>query len=231
MKTNVITIWFTLNIFAANAGDTIFNTPPNIRRWNTSYMQQKFSDEFNGSSLNQNVWYVELCTTTDKDKNPLCNGEGEPNNIVVSNGTLKLTARYSPGNIDYNCWDGTHKVTDYTATQIWSRWSPNRYKYGSFEARCFMPTGNHLSYGYWLWGPGGDGYPQDGFTSEIDISEGCEWDDGSHHNMKSTFHLFQQDQEYTEISLPGDATHSYGTDYEGGWHIYKIIWNPYEVIF
>lgn len=27
MKTNVITIWFTLNIFAVNAGDTIFNSP------------------------------------------------------------------------------------------------------------------------------------------------------------------------------------------------------------
>ena len=55
MKTNAIVILFTLNVFAANAGDTIFNTSPNTRHWNTSYMQQKFSDEFNGTNLNQNV--------------------------------------------------------------------------------------------------------------------------------------------------------------------------------
>ncbi|MDX9883159.1 MAG: family 16 glycosylhydrolase [Prolixibacteraceae bacterium] len=186
-------------------------------------MQQKFSDEFNGTSLNQNVWYVELCA------NSLSNPEGEPDNIAVSNGTLKLTARYSPNNIDNNCWDGTHNVTNYTVACVWSRWYPYRFKYGNFEARCFMPAGNHFNYAYWLWGPGGDGYPQDGFTSEIDIAEGCEWEDGSHHNMKSTFHLFPQPGD--EISLPDDTSHGYGTSYEGSWRIYKILWSPYEVIF
>ena len=231
MKNDVFTILFALNAFIANAGDTIFSTPPNTRRWNTSYMQQKFSDEFNGTSLNQNVWYVELCTGSDSDGNPIYNRDGEPNNIVVSNGTLKLISRYENGNVDNNCWNGTHMVTNFTGAHIWSRWAPNRYKYGSFEARCFMPSGIHFNYAYWLWGPGGDGYPVDGFTSEIDISEGCEWiHDGSHHAMKSTFHLFPQNGG-AEIPLSDDETSSLGTVYEGSWHIYKIIWNPYEVIF
>lgn len=225
MRTNIVLMLFFLTAFIANAGDTIFNTPPNMRRWNPAYMQQKFSDDFNGTSLNQNIWCVEQC----QSRGYQANNEGEPNNIEVSNGTLKLTARYSPGNIDNNCWENTHFTSNYTTAEIGSYADPYRFKYGSFEAKCFMPKGNHYYYAYWLWGPDGGGYPYDGTTSEIDIAEGCEWTyDGSHHNMKSTFHLWAQSG---EITIPGDATTGYGTTYEGAWHIYKILWDPYEVIF
>jgi hypothetical protein len=225
MKTKITAILFLLTTIVANAGDTIFSSPPNTREWNSTYIQQKFVDEFNGTSLNTNLWDVDLC----RSRGYSGNNEGEPNNIAVSNGTLKLTARYSPGNIDNNCSENTHFVTDYTTAEIWSKWNNYRYKYGSFEALCFMPRGDHYYYAYWLWGPGGGGYPQDGFTSEIDIAEGTSWRDASHHNMKSTFHYWPQPGD--QIPLPDDASYGYGTGYEGAWHIYKIVWNPYEVIF
>lgn len=224
MKTKFIAILCFLTNFVANAGDTAFITSPVTRSLNPQYLQQIFNDEFSGTSLNTTIWDVNQC----KSRGYYGNNEGEPNNITVSNGTLKLTARYSPGNIDNNCWEGTHFVSDFTTAEIWS--SKNRYKYGSFEARCLMPKGIHYYYAYWLWGPVGDGYPQDGFTSEIDISEGCEWgSDGTHHNMKSTFHLWPQPGD--QIPLPDYTIWGYGNIYEGAWHIYKIIWNPYEVIF
>ena len=225
MKTKITAILFLLTTIVANAGDTIFSSPPNTREWNSTYLQQKFVDEFNGTSLNTNLWDVDLC----RSRGYSGNNEGEPNNIAVSNGTLKLTARYSPGNIDNNCWENTHFVTNYTTAEIWSKWNSNRYKYGSFEARCFMPRGDHYYYAYWLWGPGGGGYPQDGFPSEIDIAEGTSWSDATHHNMKSTFHYWPQPGD--QIPLPDDASCGFGTSYEGAWHIYKIVWNPYEVIF
>ncbi len=210
----------------ARAGDTIFTAPPNFRSWNTEYMQQVFFDGFDGTSLDQNIWTVELC----RGRGYKENNEGEPDNIEVSNGTLKLFSKYNPGNIDKNCWDSSHFVSDYTSAEIWTQNYPYRYKYGSFEAKCFMPRGDHFYYAYWLWGPGGNGFPFDGFTSEVDISEGVEWNDGTHHKMKATFHLWPQDGG-GEIELPEDVSKSYGTEYEGDWHIYKMIWNPYEIIF
>lgn len=207
------------------AGDTIFTNLPNFRKLNSSYMQKVFLDEFTGSNLNTNIWYIEQCEGRGFDENL----EGEPNNVKVSNGKLNLIVRYDPGNIDNNCYLNNHFTSNYTAAEIWSRWA--RFKYGYFEAKCFMPAGSHSYYAYWLNGPSADSeiYPKDGYTSEIDIAEGCEWEDGSHHEMKSTFHNFMQGG--NEISLPTDATHGLGTYYENGWHTYKIIWNPYEVIF
>jgi len=226
MKTKITAILFLSITFVAKAGDTIFSSPPNTREWNPTYLQQKFVDEFNGSTLNGNFWDIDLC----RSRGYKGNNEGEPNNITVSNGTLKLTARYSPGNVDNNCSDNSHFISDYTTAEVWSKWNNYRYKYGSFEAQCFIPRGDHYYYAYWLWGPGGSGYPQDGFTSEIDIAEGCAWSDGTHHNMKSTFHLWPQTGG-DQVSLPDDASFGYGTGYEGAWHNYKIVWNPYEVIF
>ena len=46
--------------------------------------------------------------------------------------------------------------------------------------------------------------------------------------MKSTFHYWGPNG---EIGIPGDCTRGFGTQYEGAWHIYKIIWTPFEVIF
>ena len=207
----------------AKAGDTVFSTPPDTRAWNPAYMQQVFLDEFNGTHLNNDVWSVDLC----KSRGYNGNNEGKPNNVKVSNSTLKLTVQHDSANVDTNCWENTNFVSDYTTAEITTQW--DRFKYGCFEAKCFMPRGDHFYYAYWLWGPGGDGYPKDGFTSEIDIAEGTEWGDGTNHEMKTTVHYWSQDS--GEVKLPKDWTFGYGTDFEGDWHVYKIIWNIYEMIY
>jgi hypothetical protein len=92
-----------------------------------------------------------------------------------------------------------------------------------------MPRGDHFYYAYWLWGPGGEGYPSDGFASEIDIAEGTEWRDGTNHDMKTTVHYWSNAE--GEIGLPKDWTYGYGTQFEGDWHVYKLIWNPYELVY
>jgi hypothetical protein len=207
----------------AEAGDTVFASPPNTRYWNPEFMQEVFMDEFNGNHLNTDVWAIDLC----KSRGYMGNNEGEPNNVKVSDGKLKLTVQYEPANIDSNCWQNTNFVSDYTTAEITTQW--NRFKYGCFEAKCFFPRGDHFYYAYWLWGPGGDGYPTDGYTSEIDIAEGTEWSDGTNHEMKTSVHYWSQDS--GEVKLPKDWTFGYGTDFEGDWHVYKIIWNIYELIY
>jgi hypothetical protein len=204
------------------AGDTVFTTPPDTRFWNPEYMQEVFLDEFNGDRLNTDVWAIDLC----KSRGYSGNNEGEPKNIEVSNGTLKLTVHYEPANVDTNCWENTNFVSDYTTAEITTQW--DRFKYGSFETKCFMPRGEHYCYAYWLWGPGGNGFPDNGFASEIDIAEGTEWSDGTNHEMKTSVHYWSHTD--GEIKLPKDWSFGYGTKYEGDWHVYKLIWNPYEII-
>ena len=219
----LLMVFIPLTFTVVKAGDTVFTTPPNTRFWNPEYMQEVFLDEFIGNHLNTDVWAIDLC----KSRGYMGNNEGEPNNIKVSDGKLKLTVQYEPANVDSNCWENTNFVSDYTTAEITTQW--DRFKYGCFEAKCFFPRGDHFYYAYWLWGPGGDGYPKDGFTSEIDIAEGTEWGDGTNHEMKTTVHNWSQDS--GEVKLPKDWTFGYGTDFEGDWHVYKIIWNIYEMIY
>jgi hypothetical protein len=209
--------------FASKAGDTIFSNPPDTRYWNTEYMQEVFLDDFNENHINTDVWAFDLC----KSRGYNGNNEGEPNNVKVSDGSLKLTVLYDPGNIDTNCWENTNFVSDYTTAEITTQW--DRFKYGCFEAKCLMPRGDHFYYAYWLWGPGGEGYPSDGFASEIDIAEGTEWRDGTNHDMKTTVHYWSNTE--GEIGLPKDWTYGYGTQFEGDWHVYKLIWNPFELVY
>jgi len=218
-----LTVLIQVTSVVVNAGDTVFAAPPDTRYWNPEYMQEVFIDEFNGNQLNTDVWAIDYC----KSRGYKGNNEGEPNNIKVSDGTLKLIAQYEPANIDSNCWENTNFVSDYTTAEITTQW--DRFKYGCFEAKCFFPRGDHFYYAYWLWGPGGDGYPKDGFTSEIDIAEGTEWRDGTNHDMKTSVHNWSQDT--GGVKLPKDWTFGYGTQFEGDWHIYKLIWNPYEFIY
>lgn len=217
----ILPVIFFLISSAANAGDTIFTSAPNARNWNTEYMQQVFFEDFNGTRLNQEIWTVDYC----KSRGYSGNNEGEPNNIKVSNGSLKLIVQYSPANKDTNCWENTNFVSDYTTAEITTQ--KHRFKYGSFEAKCLMPRGDHFYYAYWLWGPGGEGYPRDGYASEIDIAEGTEWSDGTHHEMKTSVHYWSHTN--GEIKLPPDWTFGYDSKYEGEWHIYKLIWNPFEI--
>jgi len=219
----LLMVFIPLTFTVVKAGDTVFTAPPNTRFWNPKYMQEVFLDEFNGNHLNTDVWAIDLC----KSRGYMGNNEGEPNNIKVSDGKLKLTVQYEPANVDSNCWENTNFVSDYTTAEITTQW--DRFKYGSFEAKCFFPRGDHFYYAYWLWGPGGDGYPTDGYTSEIDIAEGTEWGDGTNHEMKTSVHYWSQNS--GEVKLPKDWTYGYGTDFEGDWHVYKIIWNIYEMIY
>ncbi|HSO89019.1 MAG TPA: family 16 glycosylhydrolase [Draconibacterium sp.] len=218
-----ILVWFLCIPNFVKAGDTVFTSRPDTRNWNPQYMQEVFLEEFNGDRLDKNVWAVDLC----KSRGYMGNNEGEPDNIEVSNGSLKLTVHHKPGNIDNNCWDNSQFISDYTTAEITTQW--DRFKYGCFEAKCFFPRGDHFYYAYWLWGPGGEGYPSDGYISEIDIAEGTEWGDGTNHEMKTSVHYWSEKD--GEIKLPKDWTFGYGTDFEGAWHVYKIIWNVYEMIY
>lgn len=197
--------------------DTIFSAYPDTRNIDTSWMQTVFSDDFNGTELDQKVWVVEDGTRGAGDH------ENSPQNIQVENGILKLIARSHPGKVD-TLWDGTIYTRGFTTAEIWTRW--NRYLYGSFEARCKMPEGLGLWFAYWLHGPGGDGYPEDDYGSEVDIAEA----DCNQVPVELIHALHYWLPDGTEMKI-NDREKAYPDSFMEEWHVYKMIWDPFEVNF
>ncbi len=154
----------------------------------------------------------------------LTSNQGGTNNIQVSNGTLKLIARYDYLNTNNQCWAGSF-TSNYTTVEINTKRPLYSYRYGIFEAKCKMPRGFGLFPAYWLWGPGdSNGFPVDGYTSEIDIAEAIQ-----RTNIDKFVHVFHW-WHGPEIPI-NDGEKNFGTSYLGDWHTYKIIWTPYEVCF
>jgi|WetSurMetagenome_2_1015567.scaffolds.fasta_scaffold88133_1 beta-glucanase (GH16 family) len=212
----VISILVILFRFSGWASDTIFQRLPDPRLWDTTFMAEVFSDHFEGGSLNRSVWHVEDC---EGRGNIPSNNEGGPGNIEVSNGKLKLAARYFPGNQDINCWSGGF-TSNYTTSEIYS--INNRYLFGSFEAMCKMPAGKGLFFAFWLWGKGDVyGFPKDEWASEIDIAEKI------FNNVIHAFHYWPPEGPETPILKAVKRTRVN----PGRWHLYKVIWTPYVVEF
>jgi len=209
-----IQILFICLTLSARASDTVFQSVPDPRIRDTAYMFKVFEDPFDGESLNTSVWHVDECRGRG---NIATNNEGNSDNIRVSEGTLKLIARYDPGNIDRNCWTGGF-TSDYTTAEIYS--IHNRYQYGSFEARCKMPAGKGLFFAYWLWGKGDkDGFPKDEWASEIDIAENI------FNRVIHAFHYWPP--EGPEVAINKGQKQIWR--YPSGWHLYKVVWTPFQV--
>ena len=206
--------------------DTIFTTKPNLRAWNPDFTYEIFSDRFSGSTLDQSKWNVDLCQGRHGPPyhDILTSNQGEPDNIQISNGTLKLIARHEPNNSNNECWAGPF-TSNYTTAEIYTKRPQYSYRYSIFEARCKMPRGYGLFPAFWLWGPGdSNGNPSDGYTSEIDIAEAIQKT-----NNDKFIHVFHW-WHGPEIPI-NDGEKNFGTSYLGNWHTYKIIWTPYEVLF
>ncbi len=124
-----------------------------------------FSDEFNGSSLDQSKWSYE----TGNGCPGLCgwgNGEREyytnsAQNVSVSGGFLNITARHQPN------FQGSG--ADFTSGKINTRGKFDRV-YGRFEARMKLPVGRGIWPAFWMLPTHNEygGWPTSG---EIDIME------------------------------------------------------------
>jgi beta-glucanase (GH16 family) len=135
--------------------------------------QCTFSDTFDGSSLNRSKWVPQRTDNSGFWDGTACYVDS-PNNVKVSNGTLKLTARKEAApfycQYPYNLW-GSYQ-TQYTAGMV-STWGKFSQAYGRFEIRARISPvqvkGLHTTLWLWPQDPGKYGaYPASG---EIDIAE------------------------------------------------------------
>jgi beta-glucanase (GH16 family) len=128
-------------------------------------------DEFDGDKLDEKVWSPYRGRTTDDV------GQHDPDNLSVSDGTLKLTSR-----------------GDTSAGMAWD----DGQKYGRWEARVRSQQGNGYGPVMLLW-PDSEDWPEDG---EIDIMEIPKGDRTRAH---FTLH-WSEDNKQDSKTMTGDFT-------------------------
>ena len=128
-----------------------------------SEYEKVWSDEFNGDSLDTNIWSPYIGGWNASEVQGCYTGSAE--NINVSGGSLNLIGLYKPG---VTCNKGKNK--DFTSGFI-ETIDKKTWTYGYFEARIKMPNNKSTWPAFWM-SPNekryGDGWPMNG---EIDIVE------------------------------------------------------------
>lgn len=188
----------------------------------TSRYQLVWSDEFNGTELNRDNWNIEIGNNGSNGNNPgWGNNElqyytDRPENISVSNGTLKITAL-----------EENYKGCNYTSARIQTA-GKQSFQYGKMEARMKLPLVDGVWPAFWMMGYNEKGWP---YCGEIDIMEA--WNTGQF--AQGAFHWFN---EFGTGMLYGTQyryrqMNSIMNDFKGfdksQWHVYAIEWNANEI--
>ena len=122
----------------------------------------KFSDEFEGNSLNEDYWNIEIGTGGNYGLTDWGNGEAQyyiKDSLTVSNGTLKITAKRE-----------NNGGKQFTSGRIQTR-NHVYYTYGYFESRIKMPIGTGLWPAFWMLPNDEHIYNGWAASGEIDIME------------------------------------------------------------
>lgn len=126
----------------------------------TTFNNLVFADEFDvNGAPNPEVWAFDLGTGSNGwGNNELQNYTNRPENVIVQNGYLIITARQEQ-----------YQGSAFTSARIKTQ-NLFSQKYGRFEARVKLPLGKGLWPAFWMLGSNFDqvGWPQCG---EIDIME------------------------------------------------------------
>jgi beta-glucanase (GH16 family) len=128
-----------------------------------------FADDFNGTSLNTNKWIAQRTDTSGYMSGPTACFVDSPNNISVSGGTLKLTARKEPA--PFSCFEGF--TTQYTSGMVSTAQGRFSQTYGRFEVRAKVWSARvkGLQTSFWLWPDDATRYGPLPASGEIDIAE------------------------------------------------------------
>lgn len=185
------------------------SVPINVTREDLPY-QLVWSDEFEGSSLDQSKWSYEY------------GGKGWGNrelqyytdraeNIRVENGNLIIEARKE------TYTDDTGQTNDYTSARIVTR-DKAEFTYGKIEARISLPAGKGTWPAFWMLGT----YTKWPLGGEIDIMEHI----GSQPTMIShAIHTYEKNgsrgNNWHNQQYPGNVENSY--------HTYAIEWEKREL--
>jgi beta-glucanase (GH16 family) len=133
--------------------------------------QCTFVDDFDGTSLDSSKWIPQRTDTSGYTNGQTACFVDSPDNISVSGGELRLTARKEAQ--PFACWDPWGPfATDYTSGMV-STWDRFSQAYGRFEvrARVSSATVRGLHTAFWLWPVDSSRYGSFPASGEIDFAE------------------------------------------------------------
>ncbi|XSG76438.1 discoidin domain-containing protein [Herpetosiphon llansteffanensis] len=189
-------IW-DLEIYGCNAGNPSYDPAPAPL---TGSYSRVWVENFDGTSLNMSNWAY--------DNDVHVNGEQQQytsNNVVVSGGTLKITARKETAN-----------GYPFSSGRIFGL-GRQSFLYGKMVARMKMPVGEGYWPAFWMMGANINevGWPGNG---ELDIMENIgygNWTSGALHGPG----YWGAGSAGGLVNLPAGQT-------TGDWHTYAVEWDP-----
>lgn len=195
-------------------------TTPELRQWNPAYTYTILDDEFNLSSLDSAIWGVRTGCVRNTDVEAQ-HYKNSPNNVSLSNGTLKLIARKE------TTWDWiapppgvkgdlTWGKRDYTSGEIYSL--NESFHYGEYTIGCRFPVGSGSWAAFWMFGC------VPGQCNEIDFFEQNRREGKNGAEINSVFHWYYSNG--TCGPMFDDSAKNVNN-----WHIYRCTWTPYETKF
>lgn len=132
-----------------------------------------FADDFEGDSLDPTKWDALATAESSFRSGPECYLGERPENVEVSDGRLRLTARQEPAPLTCQDQHAGSFETEYTGASVSStgRFSQT---YGRFEIRAKVPAPGvaGLHEAFWLWPDNPLKYGPWPYSGEIDIAEG-----------------------------------------------------------
>ncbi len=174
-----------------------------------------WSDEFDGSSLDTDIWNYEIGT------GDWGWGNGESQYYTSREDNLKL----SDGQMVITALKESYRGSSYTSARITTA-DKLTAMYGRFEALIKLPEGKSGVWpAYWMLGTGASNWP---YCGEIDIMEYmCSTDESSWKQVLTTYHWnngSMDDSYYTHASHGGtlELGEQPGTKYR----IYGLEWTP-----
>jgi len=182
-----------------------------------------FSDDFNGTSLDQSKWNPHYWWRDSQDGcSIVSNGELEwylPDDVLVSNGVLRLRAqKRTTTTADGKVYKYTSGVVS-TGAECWADAAGDKfgYQYGYAEIRAKVPKGTAFWPTFWLMAS------DQSWPPEVDILE-LTGDDPNTNSM--TLHYLNADGVHN--SSGGSFT---GPDFSADWHTFGLDWQPNALIW
>lgn len=198
-----------------NSGNNGENDSEKENKWNLVW-----SDEFNGTNLDENKWSYQYGNGTEYGAIDWGNNEKEyytDKNTKVEDGNLIIEARKEDTPIKYG-----DKNYYYSSSRIRTLWKFSKI-YGKIEAAITMPAGQGLWPAFWMLPDDTDVYGKWASSGEIDIME------AKGRLLNKIWGTIHFGNEWPNNTSSGSSyTFPEGKDITGK-HVYSVEWEPGEI--
>ena len=211
---NYIVVFLLLNVVSMVKAQNVV--------WDEYYATTVFTEDFNGDSLNRNIWSVE------KFKREIGLLIDSSATLGVNNGKLELTMISCPG-CQTTSWDNITYYGDYAGAEITSKQS---FQYGVFECRAKYAYLLGSWPAFWIIGSDGIDCPPGGYGNEIDIAEFKSATSDPNRGMGHVIHRY-----YPPIDCVTPNIHTFDADIDNDFTLnnvyydYKCVWPPDKISY